>query len=116
MTELKEISSGLIWEERFTASFRPMPSQTKTTGSENPKALEPEAAASPVTVPGMSHCLSSYSCPHGSGSVVAAGDSRARPRLFHARKERVWINPSLRLPALSCWSEAPLSVYVITEL
>lgn len=41
MTELKEIGSGLIWEERFTASFRLMESQTKTTGSENPKALEP---------------------------------------------------------------------------
>lgn len=37
MAELKKIKGGLNWEERFTASSKPMQTQTKTAGSENPK-------------------------------------------------------------------------------
>lgn len=37
MTELEKSRSALNWEERFTASSKPMQTQTKTAGSENPK-------------------------------------------------------------------------------
>lgn len=37
MTELEKSRSALNWEERFTASSKPMQTQTNTAGSENPK-------------------------------------------------------------------------------
>lgn len=44
MTKLEKIRSGLNWEERFTASSKPLQTQTKTAGSENPKGGFPSGS------------------------------------------------------------------------
>lgn len=87
MTELEETRSGLVWEERFTASSRPAQSQTKTAGSQKPIALEPGAAASPVTVRDVPLLVPFLLMSPWLRSVVTAGDRRARPRLYCAGKE-----------------------------